>query len=136
MSSASDARALPFQSGLQRARVCCALLALVDAADCWTPAGPALAARAAPSRKAEPDVQRMLALCWALWEGCSTLALSELLLLRPPRLEAVGELLAALARGGPAVEAWLERFEPAQGSPARPVPSHRAALAGHLKVTR
>ena len=125
-----------FQSGLQRARVCRALLALVDAAERWTPTGPALAARAAPSRTTEPDGQRLLAACWALWEGCSTLSLSELLLLRPPLLEAMGELIAALARGAPAVDAWLARFEPAQGSSASPTQSRRAAAAGRLKLTR
>ena len=60
----------------------------------------------------------------------------ELLLLRPSLLEAVGELIAALARGTVAVDAWLARFEPAQGSPASPAPSRRAAAAGRLKVTR
>ena len=127
---------LPFQSGLQRARVCGALLALVDAGERWTPTGPALDARVAPPRGAEPDVQRILAACWALWEGCSTLPLSELLLLRPPLLEAVGELIAALARGAVAVDAWLVRYEGAQGSSASPTPSRRTAAAGHLKLTR
>jgi hypothetical protein len=108
-------------------------LALVDAAERWTPTGPALAAREAPS---DPDVRRILAACWALWEGCSTLSLDELLLLRPSLLEAVGELIAALARGPAAVDAWLARFEPAQGSSASPTPSRRVAAAGHLKVTR
>jgi hypothetical protein len=134
MNTARDARALPFHSGLQRARVCCALLARVDAADRWTPSGPALAARAVPTRRAEPDAERMLALCWALWEGSSTLSLSELLLLQPSRLEAVGELIAALARGAPAVEAWLERFE--RPEPAGPAPGRRSAEARRLKVTR
>ena len=136
MNTANDERELPFQSGHQRARVCRALLSLVDAAEAWTPTGPALSARAAPPRGVEPDVRRILAACWALWDGCSTLPLSELLLLRPSLLEAVGELIAALARGTVAVDAWLARFEPAQGSPVSPAPRRRAAAAGRLKVTR
>ena len=127
---------LPFHDAPQRARVCRALLALVDEAERWTPTGPALEARAVPSRTTEADGQRILAACWALWEGCSTLSFNELLLLRPPLLEAMGELIAALARGTPAVDVWLARFEPAQGSPMRPAPSHRAATAGLLKLTR
>ena len=119
MSSASDELGLTFQRGAQRARVCRALLARVGAAECWTPTGPALAARAAPSRSSEPDTQRILAACWALWEGCSTLSLNELLLLDPSHLEATGELIAALARGPAAVDDWLARFEPAQGFSAR-----------------
>jgi hypothetical protein len=111
-------------------------LALVDAGERWTPTGPALAARVAPARGEAPDVQRILATCWALWEGCSTLPLSELLLLRPPQLEAVGELIAALARGAVAVDAWLVRYEGAQASSASPAPSRRTAAAGHLKLTR
>jgi len=136
MNTASDERELPFQSGRQRARVCRALLSLVGAAECWTPTGPAMAARVAPPPSAEPDVRRILAACWALWEGCSTLSLSELLLLRPSLLEPVGELIAALARGAVAVDAWLARFEPAPGASASPTPGRRTAAAGHLKVTR
>ena len=136
MNTASDEGGLLFQSGLQKSRVCSALLALVDATERWTPTGPALAARVAPPRSTEPDVRRILATCWALWEGCSTLSLSELLLLRPPLLEAVGELIAALSRGAVAVDAWLARFEPAQGPSASPTPSHRSAAAGRLKLTR
>jgi len=109
--------AASFDSGLQRARVCRALLGLVDAAERWTPAGPATDARVSPARSQDPDAPRLLAACWALWEGSSTLTLSELLRLSPPRLEAVGELLAALARGPLAVEAWLERFEPVTTPP-------------------
>ena len=136
MNTARDELGLTFHRGAQRARVCCALLARVGAAECWTPTGPALAARVAPSRGSEPDTQRILAACWALWEGCSTLSLNELLLLDPSHLEATGELIAALARGPAAVDDWLARFEPAQGSPASPTPSRRAAAAGRLKVTR
>ena len=124
MKAASEPHGLRIQSPAQRARVCRALLALADAAECWTPTGPALAARALP-RGAEPDVQRTLAACWALWEGSSTLSFSELLLLRPPMLEAMGELIASLARGGVAVDAWLARFEPA-----------RSTATGNLKLTR
>jgi hypothetical protein len=136
MNTAGDERELPFQSGHQRARVCRALLALVDATEAWTPTGPALSARGAPPRGVEPDVRRILAACWALWEGSSTLSLSELLLLRPSLLEAVGELITALARGAVAVDAWLSRFEPAQGLPASPTQSRRTAAAGPLKLTR
>jgi hypothetical protein len=107
-----------FESGRQRARVCRALLALVDATGCWTPVGPAPAALAAPPE--QPDARRLLALCWALWNGCSTLSLNELLLLSPRRLEATGELLVALARGSAAVDGWLARFEPAP----RPLEGH------------
>jgi hypothetical protein len=104
--------ALPagFESSRQRARACRALLALVDATGCWTPHGPAPDALVAPPE--QPDAQRLLALCWALWNGCSTLVLSELLLLSPRPLEAVGELLVALARGPAAIDGWLARFEP------------------------
>ena len=136
MNTASDERELPFQSGHQRARVCRALLSLVDAAEAWTPTGPALSARAAPPRGVEPDVRRILAACWALWDGCSTLPLSELLLLRPSLLEAVGELIAALARGAIAVDVWLARFEPAQGSPPCQTPSRQSTAAGRLRLTR
>jgi hypothetical protein len=123
-----------FTSGTQRARVCLALLALVDATERWTRNGPAPGARVAPPRSADPDAGRLLAACWAIWEGCSTLTLDELLLLSTPRLEAVGELLAALARGSAAIDAWLARYEGVPGPP--PSPSRRAASAGRLKLTR
>jgi len=99
-----------FGSGQQRARVCFTLLALVDGADQWTPAGPAPAARITPSRNVDPDARAMLAACWAIWDGCSTLSLNEVLLLSPPRLEAVGELIAAIARGANAIDGWLARY--------------------------
>jgi hypothetical protein len=99
--------------------VCIALLTLVDAASSWTPTGPAPDARVAPSRTLDPDGRAMLAVCWAIWEGSSTLSLHELLQLSPPRLEAVGELLAAIARGPAAIDGWLERFASVPSSPAR-----------------
>ena len=108
------AASLAVGSGQQRARVCMALLALVDAADRWTPTGPAPGARVAPSRSLDPDARSMLAVCWAIWEGSSTLSLNELLQLSPPRLEAVGELLAAIARGPAAVDGWLGGHAPAE----------------------
>ena len=108
-----------FLSVQQRACVCIALLALVDAAARWTPTGPARDARVAPSRSLDPDGRVMLAVCWAIWEGSSTLSLNELLELSPPRLEAVGELLAAIARGPAAIDGWLGRFAPASAPPAR-----------------
>jgi hypothetical protein len=123
-----------FTSGTQRARVCLALLALVDATDRWTANGPAPDARVAPPRSSDPDASRLLAACWAIWEGCSTLTLDELLLLSPPRLEAVGELFAALARGSAAIDSWLARYERAPRVPASP--NRRAASAGRLKLTR
>jgi len=118
----------------QRARVCLGLLALVDAADCWMPTGPAPGVHA-PSPAVDPDMRTLLAACWALWEGASTLSLRELLLLSPPRLEAVGELLAPIARGPAAIDAWLERYPPAQDSPPSRAQS-RAAAAGRSKLTR
>jgi hypothetical protein len=119
---------LAFGSGTQRASVCLALLSLVDAAACWTPTGPAPGGQLAPSRAADPDTRTMLAACWALWEGHSTLSLHELLRLSPPRLEAVGELLAAIARGPAAIDAWLERHPPAQGAPPARRRSEHARL--------
>ena len=76
----------------------------------------------------------MLAACWAVWEGSSTLSVHELLRLTPPRLEAVGELLAAIARGPAAIDAWLERYPPTQESPSRA--QRKAAAAGRSKLTR
>lgn len=126
---------LAFSSGLQRAGVCRALLAMVDAGDSWTMTGPAPSSRLAPSRPADPDTRTMLAACWAVWEGSSTLSLHELLRLSSPRLEAVGELLAAIARGPAAIDAWLERYPPAQDPP--PSAAQRsAAAAGRSKRTR
>ena len=104
-----------FESALQRALVCRALLSLVGARERWTSTGPAPAARASPSKEEHPDVGRILAACWALWDGCSTLALNELLLLGPRPLEAIGELIAAIGRGPLAIDDWLDRFEPAAG---------------------
>jgi hypothetical protein len=106
-------------SGHQRAYVCIALLALVDAEGRWTPKGPAPDARVSPSRSLDPDGRAMLAVCWAIWEGSSTLSLNELLELSPPRLEAVGELLAAIARGPAAIDGWLGRYAPTAAPPAR-----------------
>ena len=106
-------RAAPFRDGPQRANTCRRLLDLVDASDRWTPNGPTPEARVAPAAECGPDAQRLLAACWAIWEGSSTLALNELLLLEPRRLEAVGELLAAMARGSGAIDAWLARWEAA-----------------------
>jgi hypothetical protein len=103
-----DRRASVNDAGLL-ARVCLGLLALVDAADCWMPTGPA--------------------------PGVHPLSLRGLLLLSPPRLEAVGELLAAIARGPAAIDAWLERYPPAQHSPPSRAQS-RAAAAGRSKLTR
>ena len=129
----ADAHASVSDPGL-RARVCLGLLALVDAADCWTPTGPAPGVHA-PSRAVDPDTRTLLAACWALWEGASTLSLHELLRLSPPRLEAVGELLAAIARGPAAIDGWLERYPPARDS--TPSRAHsRAAAPGRSKLTR
>jgi hypothetical protein len=114
-------------SAPQRARVCRTLLALVGATERWTPSGPTPAARVSPPGNGDPDVQRILAACWAIWDGCSTLALADFLQLRPRRLETAGELLAAIARGPAAIEDWLARFEPVAGAAAsaRPSPSRR-----------
>ena len=121
-------------SGSQRACVCIALLALVGAAGRWTRTGPTRDARVAPSRSVDPDGHAMLAVCWAIWEGSSTVSLNELLQLSPPRLEAVGERLAAIARGPAAIDGWLGRFEPAPAAPARRVEvaaSRRPKPLGH-----
>jgi hypothetical protein len=125
-----------FESALQRARTCRALLALVGAASRWTPSGPAPDARVAPARSSEADAQRILALCWALWEGSSTLSVNELLRLDPVRLAAVGELLVALAGGARSIDEWLARWEPAQDPQGGRAASRRAALSGRLKLTR
>ena len=117
-----------FRDGSQRARACQALLGLVGVSERWTPAGPAPEARAVPSRTADPDAQRILEACWALWEGSSTLALNELLALRPRHLEAVGELLSAMGLGPPAIDAWFARWEPL-GVPPRTT-SHGARAVG------
>jgi hypothetical protein len=122
-------RTPPFRDGSQRASACQLLLGLVGAAERWTPTGPAQEARAAFDHTAGPDAQRMLAACWAIWEGSSTLGLNELLLLEPRRLEAVGELLAAMARGSTAIDAWLARWEPLGAPP-------RALLRPHPSVAR
>ena len=125
---------LAFGSG-QRASVCLALLALVDAADCWTATGPAPGMRLARSRAVDPDTRTLLAVCWVIWEGSSTLSLHEVLRLSPPRLGAVGELVTAIAGGPAAIDAWLERYPPAPDSPpGRPQSS--AAAAGRSKLTR
>jgi hypothetical protein len=116
-----------FRDGSQRANTCRRLLDLVDAADRWTPTGPAPEARAALDRAAGPDAQRILAACWAIWEGSSTLGVNELLLLEPQRLEAVGELLAAIARGAAAIDAWLARWECSD-------PPRRAVVREHPSV--
>jgi hypothetical protein len=117
----------PLPAHPQGARVCRALLALVDAQDLWTPTGPAPSAGVA-SRSAGPDARRVLAVCWVFWEGSSTLSLCELLRLSPPTLEAVGELIAAFARGGAAVEAWLSRFERREAARPRPAACQAAEL--------
>lgn len=109
----------PFRDGPQRANACRRLLDLVDASDRWTPHGPTPEARVAPLAECGPDAQRLLAACWAIWEGSSTLALNELLLLEPRRLEAVGELITAMARGAAAIDAWLARWEPAAAAAPR-----------------
>ena len=123
-----------FRDGVQRAKTCRKLLDLVDAAERWTATGPAPEASAAFERTAaEPDAQRILAACWAIWEGSSTLGVNELLLLEPRRLEAVGELLAAIARGATAIDAWLARWEcPASARPAVVV-EHPSLLAGRRR---
>lgn len=113
-----------FRDRSQRANTCKALLGLVDARDRWTPTGPAPEARAALDRAAGTDAQRLLAACWAIWEGSSTLALNELLLLAPRRLEAVGELLAAMAHGATAIDAWLARWEPLETPPRAQLHEH------------
>lgn len=111
MSAASSPVPL-IENPQQRARVCRALLALVGASERWTPGGPAPAARVSPPGTGDPDAHRILAACWALWEGCSTLSLADFLQLSPRRLEAAGELLAAIARGSASIDEWLARFEP------------------------
>lgn len=111
---------MSFRDGVQRAKACQALLGMVGASRCWTPTGPAPQARAAPPRDLGPDAERLLAACWAIWEGGSTLALSDLLLLEPRHLEAVGELLVAMARGSRAIDDWLARWEPCESPPLRP----------------
>lgn len=107
-----------FRDGSQRARACQALLGLVGTSERWTPAGPAPEARVAPTGDADPDAQRILEACWALWEGSSTLTMNELLRIGPSRLEAVGELLSAMGLGPAAIDAWFARWEP-HGVPPR-----------------
>ena len=117
-----------FRDGPQRAHTCCRLLGLVGASDRWTSTGPTPEARAALDRSAGPDAQRILAACWAIWDGSATLGLNELLLLKPEHLEAVGELLAAMATGATAIDDWLVRWEPR----CRPPP----AILPHPAVAR
>lgn len=130
MSPSRDVAAL-FANGLQRARVCKVLLALAGSREQWTPHGPPLAARIVPPRDADPDARRMLAACWALWNGSSTLSLDELLFSSPRHLEAMGELLAAIARGPAAIDDWLARFEPRiAGRPGPGAVRGRRTLSG------
>jgi hypothetical protein len=126
MRSRPSAERAIFGSGVQRASVCHVLLALVGEEERWAATGPSPASRAAPPRQADADGARMLAACWALWEGCSTLTVDELLRLAPARLEAMGELLAAMARGPEAIDQWITRFRPRRA----------ATSVGRAKLTR
>lgn len=97
-----------FRDGRQRSGVCRALLAPVSRSAFWGPEGPRLEAHASPSFETEPDVRRLLSVCWTIWSGADTVSLAELLELRPDRLRAVGELMQAVAAGPDAIDGWLE----------------------------
>lgn len=101
----------PFRSREQAARVCRTLLGRVGLEKHWSLAGPSPEARLAPPNGANSDERRLLEACWTLWEGTSTLSLDQLLCLGPDHLEALGELVAALARGPDAIDGWVERAD-------------------------
>ena len=99
----------PFCDREQAARVCRTLLARVGLERSWSLAGPSPEARLAPPKGADSDERRLLEACWTLWERTSTLSLDQILRLAPGHLEALGELIAALARGSDAIDGWVER---------------------------
>ena len=101
----------PFRDREQAARVCRTLLARVGLERQWSLGGPSPEARRAPPNSADADQRRLLETCWTLWERTSTLSLDQLLRLEPAHLEALGELIAALAQGAEAIDDWVARAD-------------------------
>ena len=116
----------PFRDREQAARVCRTLLARVGLERHGSLAGPSPEARRAPPSGANSDAGRLLEACWTLWERTSTLSLDQLLRLAPAHLEALGELIAALALGAEAIDGWVER---ADRETAGSLPGLRSASA-------
>jgi len=116
----------PFRDREQAARVCRTLLVRVGLDGHWSLEGPSPEARLAPPNGANSDERRLLEACWTFWERTSTLSLDQLLRLEPAHLEALGELIAALARGADAIDGWLDRAERADG---RSLPALSSASA-------
>jgi hypothetical protein len=107
-----------FRDDRQTARVCRVLLGGVRLARLWTDAGPTdealelLKAGGGPLSSGEALVIRV---AFDFWNGQGEASLARLLeVLDPGRLEALGSLLVALARGAGAVDAWLELAEAAR----------------------
>lgn len=101
----------PFRDREQAARVCRTLLARVGLERHWSLGRPSPEALLAPPNGVDSDEGRLLDVCWTLWERTSTLSLDQLLRLEPAHLEAVGELITALARGAEAIDGWVERAD-------------------------
>ena len=104
---------LMFKDDLERARICSALLALIDRDALWTESGPTTAAMELHKKHGgslSHGESVMLGVAWAMWTGENDwpLAFNEVLYtLDAKALRAVGYLIVALATGHDAIDKWL-----------------------------
>lgn len=107
-----------FRDDRQKAACCDALLRRLDLAALWV-VRPGIGDTLGPTPAAcelidggatrlSGGERAMLHLAFALWNGWEAGRMRDLLSLDAGNLEAVGSLLAAVARGPEAVDAWLE----------------------------
>ena len=99
-----------FRDDRQISAVAQVLLARVNHPEWWTPNGPTHEACELLETGAgtlSAGERALLYLAFTLWNGWEAGRMRELLSLDAGNLAAAGELLAALARGPRAVDAWL-----------------------------
>ena|ERR1035438_7659609 len=102
-----------FKDDPERARICSALLSLINRGSLWTESGPTAAAMELHKRhggSVSHGESVMLGVAWAVWTGENDwpLTFNEVLYtLDAKSLKAVGYLIVALATGHAAIDKWL-----------------------------
>ncbi len=110
----------PFRDQSQKASVCRALCETVALHGVWSAAGPTETAREHLGRIPEawsPGQAMYFAVAWDIWDGssppfASPVTLNSLLeIVSGKYLRILGELVMAVAAGGPSIDQWLQRYD-------------------------
>jgi hypothetical protein len=112
----------------QRSQVCQALLGRIGYSHLWTSEGPTAEAKKVLDQYGGPmsnSQWTVFQLVWYVWGRAADVKVQEVLQLPAPLAEIASTLIAALAIGPEAVDAWLGRIEGRRSSlPLRSTRQH------------